>query len=167
MTREELRTYHREWRRKQRAADPEADTRRRAEYRLANYARVREQERRSRTKHREKRNEEAKEYQRKMRSEQPERQREIARKSRYRKKYGLTIEAYEALFAQQNNACAICAGQSKDKKWHTDHCHTAGHVRGILCSACNLMLGHAQDKAETLRRAADYLDCSRNSDAQL
>lgn len=39
-----------------------------------------------------------------------------------------------------------------------DHCHKHGHVRGLLCRACNTTLGFVKDNPATLRRLADYLE---------
>lgn len=38
-----------------------------------------------------------------------------------------------------------------------DHCHETNVVRGVLCSACNLALGHARDSVEVLEKLKDYL----------
>jgi len=61
-------------------------------------------------------------------------------------KYGITLDEWNVLLDSQNGTCAIC--KSKDPKdirgWHTDHCHSTGVVRGILCRDCNIGLGHYQ-----------------------
>lgn len=74
--------------------------------------------------------------------------------------YGITIEQKEAMLAAQGGACAICTEVSHGDvfSWHVDHDHQSGHVRGILCMLCNLLLGKAKDRPEVLRAAADYLE---------
>lgn len=37
--------------------------------------------------------------------------------------------------------------------WHTDHCHTTGKVRGILCGWCNTALGKFQEDPNILKSA--------------
>jgi len=73
--------------------------------------------------------------------------------------YGLTPEQYAALLKQQDNRCAICRTETPGGKggWHVDHDHATDRVRGLLCNACNLMLGHAQDDPARLRAALAYL----------
>jgi hypothetical protein len=39
-----------------------------------------------------------------------------------------------------------------------DHCHTGGHVRGIICNECNRGLGYFRDSPNALRNAASYLE---------
>lgn len=76
------------------------------------------------------------------------------------RKYGLSWETYAAMLEAQGNACAICLrgfGTGKREGPYADHCHTQGHVRGLLCQACNLGLGMFRDDPDALRRAADYL----------
>lgn len=75
------------------------------------------------------------------------------------KKYGLTEEAWQALFDGQGRRCKICDTGTPNAagRWHTDHCHTTKAVRGILCQRCNNMLGLAKDKISTLLQAASYL----------
>ena len=76
-------------------------------------------------------------------------------------KYGVTQETYSKLLEAQQGRCAICGGSPSNTRnncLHVDHDHETGAIRGLLCNNCNLMLGHARDKAENLRLAADYLD---------
>lgn len=153
----DMRTYHREWSRAKRQGDPEYAEKRK-QYRLANYERVREQERRSKEKRREKDREQSREYMRRKRREEPELMREKNRQAHYRAKYKMSVEEGEVMFKAQGSACAICRTQDNNgRRWHTDHCHTSGRVRGILCNHCNLMLGHARDNPTTLIAAAKYL----------
>lgn len=70
-------------------------------------------------------------------------------------KYRTTDSVLAKLKADQGGKCAICPN---GLAYAVDHCHTTGKVRGYLCSHCNLMLGHAQDNPEVLRRAAQYLE---------
>ena len=80
------------------------------------------------------------------------------------KKFNLTLEAYDAMVVAQNGVCSVCHRPETvvDKKGKTrrlciDHDHMTRKVRGLLCSACNLVLGHAQDSIETLLSAVAYL----------
>lgn len=72
------------------------------------------------------------------------------------KMYGLTPETLKAMHEKQGKLCAIC---SKDisEKFHVDHCHETGRVRGLLCTACNMGLGLFKDDSALLRKAIDYL----------
>lgn len=70
------------------------------------------------------------------------------------KKLGLTLEQYDAM----GTTCAICGeGNLEGRNRHVDHCHATGKVRDVLCKACNLMIGHAKDRAELLLKGVDYL----------
>ena len=42
--------------------------------------------------------------------------------------------------------CACCRIKS-DKTLHLDHCHTTGRMRGFICHACNVGIGHAGDNS--------------------
>ena len=89
-----------------------------------------------------------------------------------RKTHGIGFLEYESMFATQGGCCAICGGLQDDgRRLDIDHCHSAGNIRGLLCSNCNWMLGNAKDKPETLRLGAAYLEAStrkspRNSSKQ-
>lgn len=84
----------------------------------------------------------------------------ISRRKNYilKSRYGITENQREEMFISQGSVCAICETDVPSKRgWHTDHCHTTGVVRGILCSHCNVMLGYARDNPRTLIKAAEYL----------
>lgn len=70
--------------------------------------------------------------------------------------YGITLDERDALFDLQGRKCAVCKN-SHARRWEVDHCHTSGAVRGILCSGCNLMLGHGRDDPKVLADGITYL----------
>ena len=79
---------------------------------------------------------------------------------RLKLKYGISLEQYDALLAAQNNSCAICGSDkanSTGARFHVDHCHTTGKVRGLLCYKCNSVLGYANDDQRILAKAMLYL----------
>ena len=39
-----------------------------------------------------------------------------------------------------------------------DHCHDTNRVRGLLCTNCNVAIGHMKDDVERLRAAISYLE---------
>ncbi len=93
----------------------------------------------------------------------PEQVRYHSRKKLFAKKYNMTIAEHDALFASQGFSCGACGSITPNSKkgWSTDHCHTTGIVRGILCHHCNVGLGHAKDNTETLRAWVSYLEKPR------
>lgn len=90
-------------------------------------------------------------------------QRERARKYNYKAKYGISIDDYNALLAEQDGRCAICQtddpgeGPNRRKNFSVDHHHESGQVRGLLCNRCNRMIGLAQDDPLVLQTAAGYV----------
>ncbi len=77
-----------------------------------------------------------------------------------KRKYGLSKEEYEALFVQQNGACAICDASPNGKPLSVDHAHESTIVRGLLCAKCNTGLGNFGDSVKFLERAVVYLAAS-------
>lgn len=77
------------------------------------------------------------------------------------KKFGITEADYDAMIVSQNGKCAICGTTNPRGKGHTrfhvDHCHQTGVVRGLLCSRCNLGLGAFLDDIAILQKAIEYL----------
>lgn len=81
------------------------------------------------------------------------------RDQKLRSMYGITLVYWNALFLKQGERCAICKSfHPGPKGWQTDHCHSTGNVRGILCVSCNLGLGVFKDNSSSLREAANYLE---------
>ncbi len=76
------------------------------------------------------------------------------------KKYGLTPQAFADILEAQGGRCAICRSDKPGGKgrFHVDHDHASGLVRGLLCNGCNVGLGHYGDDPARLRAAADYLE---------
>jgi hypothetical protein len=75
------------------------------------------------------------------------------------KKYGISLDQYDAIFAKQEGKCAICnRHQSEFKRaLAVDHSHETSKVRGLLCFACNSGIGKLQDNPDLLDSAARYL----------
>jgi len=81
-----------------------------------------------------------------------------------KQRYGISVDEYETLIANQNSTCPICEveipdtiGYKEKRAAVVDHNHETGEVRGILCSSCNLVLGYARENTHTLYKAIVYL----------
>lgn len=73
-------------------------------------------------------------------------------------KRNLTLDQFHAKLESQDFCCAICGGDMLGyKNEHIDHDHVTQKARGILCSRCNLGLGHFSDSHRNLTSAARYL----------
>lgn len=97
-----------------------------------------------------------------------ERFRKNAKAYNLKSKYGVTPEEWDAIFSAQGAACACCGSASPGHRsgWHTDHCHTSGKLRGILCAPCNAALGHAKECPDRLRKLAEYAEKHAVVDAE-
>ena len=69
--------------------------------------------------------------------------------------YGLSLDEYDRLLAEQNNRCAIC--KEVMDKICVDHDHSTGVVRGLLCNHCNLALGYVKDSVLIIDEMRKYL----------
>lgn len=84
---------------------------------------------------------------------------------------GHVREEWEAVFAAQGGACAICrrrfsmriGGSAGGRMPSTDHNHLTDEVRGLLCGGsqdpktCNRMIGFHKDNPLVFLRAHNYL----------
>ena len=57
-------------------------------------------------------------------------------------------------FGELPDLCQLCGST---KKICVDHCHSLGHIRGILCNNCNTGIGMFQDDPQLLEAASEYL----------
>jgi hypothetical protein len=73
------------------------------------------------------------------------------------RKYGLSVEAFDALNRAQGGLCAICRKPPDAPRLVIDHDHATGAVRGLLCRFCNSGLGFMRDDVATLYAAIAYL----------
>lgn len=71
------------------------------------------------------------------------------------RKYGLSLEQYEQMLAQQKGRCAVC--QEVPRRICVDHDHETGDVRGLLCSSCNTALGLLKEDLLRISALADYI----------
>lgn len=84
----------------------------------------------------------------------------------YKRQYGITLERYEEMLAQQGGVCAMCKKECRTRdRLSVDHNHSCcpggtscGQcVRGLLCMRCNQGIGHLGDSIDLLQAAIDYL----------
>lgn len=119
-------------------------------------------------------------YQREYRKHHPDRRKrrltpdqrlrvnESARRHLLQKKYGLTMEGFEALVAKQQGACASCGrafGTTPSTRPNVDHDHETGEIRGVLCHGCNAGIGLLGDSMEGVQQALNYLQKVSNTNA--
>lgn len=76
----------------------------------------------------------------------PKGQRRMADYSRKRA-YGLAPSEFDALVVASLGRCQLCLNQSEPigpRELVVDHCHRTGVVRGLICAACNTMVGYVE-----------------------
>lgn len=85
------------------------------------------------------------------------------RREKTLKKYGLTVESYADMLAEQGGKCAICGLPQLEatSPFSVDHCHKSGKVRGILCFVCNTTLGRVHDNTQILFSMINYLEMNQ------
>jgi hypothetical protein len=102
------------------------------------------------------------------RNRYPEKSQAVVRRSQLKRKYGITVEQFDAQLTVQRGRCAICRTDTPGTRWGTftvdhDHACCSGDrscgkcLRGLLCGNCNTLLGMAGDDASRLLAAASYL----------
>lgn len=86
-----------------------------------------------------------------------------------RKQFGIEWDEYQGLIKLHNGLCAICnqpetaktlSGVTRDLA--VDHCHKTGKIRGLLCTGCNMTVGHCDKHPELIDGLIAYLEKHRN-----
>ncbi len=73
--------------------------------------------------------------------------------------YGITLDDFERMIAEQNNRCFLCDREFGPRRTPVvDHCHKTEKVRRILCRQCNAALGVFGDDPFMLSKAAKYIE---------
>jgi endogenous inhibitor of DNA gyrase (YacG/DUF329 family) len=85
----------------------------------------------------------------------------IGRNIQLLRRYGITINEYDALLLAQNGVCAICGKPPTRRRLDIDHNHKTGQVRGLLCEGCNRHIGFIENNPDFIHKAANYLEESR------
>lgn len=90
-----------------------------------------------------------------------------SRERRLMREFGISSKIFDQMVQAQGGGCAVCGTpvgsmrNGKPLRLAVDHDHHTGAVRGILCSNCNNGLGRFKDDPDLLRRAAEYIDDSK------
>jgi hypothetical protein len=108
-----------------------------------------------------KRNKRSNDFRSRLKAKDEPEMRRRERESALRTKYGFGQSVFDAMFAAQQGKCAICQQpptRGRGKRFHVDHDHQTGKIRGLLCSVCNVSLGGFGDDPNILRRAIGYLE---------
>jgi hypothetical protein len=80
-----------------------------------------------------------------------------AKNADLKKRFGITIDDYDKMFAAQSGVCAACHGKPGQRALAVDHCHEPGLVRGLLCHPCNTALGLLRECPNRMNALKDYI----------
>lgn len=78
-------------------------------------------------------------------------------RSRRWAKWGFTDESMLEYYEAICGACEICGEKLDIDDLNFDHDHSTDEFRGLLCSGCNLGIGHFKENQEALEVAIKYL----------
>lgn len=85
-------------------------------------------------------------------------------KSRWKKyttdRYGITVDQYNQMLAEQDDRCFICHKHRDEfsRDLSIDHCHETGKVRKLLCINCNRALGMLREDVDLMKKLIDYVE---------
>lgn len=88
-----------------------------------------------------------------------------ARRQHLAEKYGVSLEFYDARYAELDGRCASCGlleistdpRNGKVRNLAVDHNHETGEIRDLICNACNTSLGLLKEDPERMEALAAYI----------
>jgi hypothetical protein len=86
---------------------------------------------------------------------------EKAKNADIKKNYGITLADKLSMLESQGRVCAACGTDTpggRYNEWHTDHSHSTGKVRGVLCADCNMALGVVRESIPRLEGLVRYMN---------
>ena len=84
--------------------------------------------------------------------------RKYNRTHKFKYRYGITEEQYEAALEECNGCCQICGEPERlGRRLSIDHCHKTKDNRGLLCQQCNTAVGMLADDPNLLENAITYI----------
>lgn len=123
-------------------------------YRLAYYQSHKEKKIAASRAYKQSHKEELKAYNKKYKQEHKEQR----RAHKLSNLYNFSLEEYNNMKIEQEGLCLICRRVLPEGySAYVDHDHSTGRVRGLLCRACNTLLGMAEDNITILEHAIKYL----------
>lgn len=75
-------------------------------------------------------------------------------------RYGVTVDAINALRVQQDYRCAICRiheSETKRGRLVIDHDHATTRVRALLCDNCNVAIAHVHEDITVALAVVEFL----------
>lgn len=80
--------------------------------------------------------------------------------SKLKKNFGLSLDDYNKMFEVQSGRCKICNRHQSELRYRlgVDHNHATGQIRGLLCSACNTLIGRINEDSNIARAMVKYID---------
>ncbi len=78
---------------------------------------------------------------------------------RLKRTFGISLDEYNKMFADQNGRCAICSRHQSEVKQTlcVDHNHKTGKIRKLLCGQCNHAIGLFREDISAIKNAIKYL----------
>ena len=77
-----------------------------------------------------------------------------------RRAYGISVDEFDRMRAEQEGRCAICGATEpggRHEEFVVDHDHDTGAVRALLCNACNTGIGLMREDPSILASAIEYV----------
>lgn len=104
-------------------------------------------------------------YVRRYREKYPDRVKEQERSQNLRTKFGISVEQYDAMLADQGGVC-VCGVAPGTRRFAVDHdrsCCSGNKscgkcLRGLLCSNCNTALGLLKESRTTIENLLNYME---------